>query len=244
MKYTCLSHDKVDEPLRCNRPFGSTAAEVRPQVVTSPTLTVEPLPENELTPLRETIRTLYSQIEAHVEAALLKAIRLGGKLYEAQTTLKHNRCYEDWVEINLPFSVRSARDYVTLFLNRERFESGGSEERLSIRSALKLVRGDSKTVSPQTHEVCPPAINVQDEQGAQEEIRLAGREVLLVEADEGFISQLFALVRAAKKTGKEVEFQRIGTFDSEVRLNAPFKDLLLAGKSSRPRLIPNGSSGL
>ena len=102
MKYTCLSHDMVDEPLRCNRPFGSTAAEVRPQVVTSPTLALEPLPENELTPLRETIRTLFAQIEAHVEAALFKAIRLGAKLHEVQTTLKHNRCYEDWVEMRTP----------------------------------------------------------------------------------------------------------------------------------------------
>jgi len=191
------------------------------------------LSESDLTPQLDAIKTLYDQIKAHVEAALYKGIRLGGKLHEVQATLKHNKGYESWVENHLPFSVRTARDYVTLFLHRERFETEGNAERLSIRRALQLVRNttNSKAASSPEVEPCSTEITMPAEEVPNVEIRLATREVALIDADESFIALITALVRAAKKSGKDIEFQRIGAFDSEFHLNAPFKNMFAMRKA-------------
>ncbi len=195
------------------------------------------LSESELTPLLDAIKTLHDQIKAHVEAALYKAIRLGGKLHEVQAALKHTRGYESWVENHLPFSVRTARDYVTLFLHRERFETEGNAERLSIRRALQLIRNttNSKAASSPEDEARSMEIPVPEEDVQKVEARLAAREVVLVDADESFIALITALVRAAQKSGKEIEYQRIGAFDSEVHLNAPFKNLFAMRESPSGR---------
>lgn len=168
---------------------------------------------------------------------MYKGIRLGGKLHEVQATLKHNRGYESWVENHLPFSVRTARDYVTLFLHRERFETEGNAERLSIRRALELVRNatNSKAASSPEVEACSTEIPVPEEDVQKVVARLAAREVVLVDADESFIALITALVRAARKSGRAIEYQRIGAFDSEVQLNAPFKNLFAMREHSRGR---------
>src|SRR5271163_2313714 len=107
-------------------------------------LVLLPPPEPDLVPVRETIEKLYADMQAYVEAALRKAIRIGGELVELQKSLKQEKRYENWVNANLPFSARSARDYVKLFRNRELIEHESDSDRLSVRAALKLIRDTSK----------------------------------------------------------------------------------------------------
>ena len=203
------------------------------------TLVLLPPPEPDLIPVRNTIKKLYGEIQAHVEAALRKAIRIGGELVKLQKSLKHQKCYENWVNGKLPFSARSARDYVTLFRNRELIENESDADRLSIRAALKFIRDTAKAAEPPILNVCPEEIEVQVEEVQEEEaedeaLRQADREVLLVEANSGLIAELIGFISAAKHNGKDVTFQKIGAFDADVRLHQPFRDILARASQVRP----------
>jgi len=195
-------------------------------------------PEAELIPEWEAITEHYDRMEALAEAVLRRAIRIGGELVQVQKTLKQQIRYEKWINSYLPFSARSARDYVTLFRNRELIENESDADRLSIRAALKFIRDTAKAVEPPPLDVCPEEIEVQVEEVQEEEaedeaLRQADREVLLVEANSGLIAELAGFLSAAKKNGKEVTFQRIGAFDADVRLHEPFREILARATQAR-----------
>jgi hypothetical protein len=196
--------------------------------MTSSVLPAPSLPKAILDLIREEIQELHNEIQNHVEAALHRALRVGGKLLEVQNALKHARIYGDWIDANLPFSARSARDYVTLFRNRELIEHESSNDRLSIRASLKMIRDTAKAAEPRALEVCPLEIDILDEEvePEEEEVRLAEREVLLIEAEPGIIGEIASLIRAAKRAGKDVKFQRLGAFDTDVPLDRPFDEIL------------------
>jgi hypothetical protein len=193
-----------------------------------------PEPHFNLEPVREEITKLHREITELGELSLRKAIRLGGMLVEVQKPLKHSRKYGDWINANLPFSARTARDYVTLFRNREQIEHESDADNLSIRAALKFIADTAKAVTPVGIKVCPLEMDVEakevhdnvPEESQDEEVHLVDRAVLMVEASTGFIDELIGLIRAAQKAGKDIKYQKIGAFDADVPLKEPFREIL------------------
>ena len=200
-------------------------------------LAPQPEPEIDLASAREEMEKLHEEILLLTERALRKAIRLGGMLVQLQRPLKSRKEYEDWINTKLPFSARTARDYVTLYRNREMIEHESSADSLSIRAALKLIADSAKAATPPATDCCPEEIEVEVEEVQEDdEVRLADRAVLMVEAETGFIDQLIALIRAGKQAGKDIEYQKIGAFEADVPLKKPFCEMVGShNKAGAPR---------
>jgi len=179
------------------------AAEVGISFQNCPEPTSPAQPQIELDLIRDEILNLHDEIRNHFGAALQKAIRIGSHLSVVQEALKHERGYEDWIKDNLPFSERSARDYVLLHLHqRELIENKATRDQLSIRAALKLVRDSARAAKASTPEVCPPKI---DESPADKAINTP-RQILIIEAESQRIAQIVSALQATKQTSKDVRY--------------------------------------
>jgi len=66
----------------------------------------------------EEIIKIHNELQKLYYSGLEKAIRFGELLEEQKKDSKHGD-FESWVEKNLPFSVRTARNYSMIFKNRE-----------------------------------------------------------------------------------------------------------------------------
>ncbi len=170
-------------------------------------------PWKDLNSVREEITKLHQDVLIHLEAALHKGIRIGGKLAGLQSQLKHSRNYENWINANLPFSTRTARDYVSLYKNRELIEHESDADRLSIRAALKLISDTAKAVTPLETPIC--LLDVEPIKEEEDFVKLADRELLLIEAEPGFINEIVILIRRANMAGRRnIKFQRKSVFDT------------------------------
>lgn len=90
----------------------------------------------------EKIAKLHEDVNACMQTALVKAIEIGELLTEQRAASKHGE-WEPWVESNLPFSSRTARNYMKLFKNKEALQ-----EATSIKNAYKLLESPkTETVS-------------------------------------------------------------------------------------------------
>jgi hypothetical protein len=180
------------------------------------------------------IQKLHTGIMADDLAALHKAIQIGGLLEQARPAKKHEKSYQAWIRKSFYFSTRTAGDYVRLFHGRdaiERHERENPGAGLSIRGALKFLKCPEQPPAPPAPVAItdrPVEIEVEAEAVDQhdEEARLADRALLLVEANIGFVDELVSLIRAAKRTGKEVAYQKLGAFDSGQDLNRHFAKIL------------------
>ena len=68
------------------------------------------------------IRELHLQIHEAARSSLGSAIRIGELLTEQKAKLKHGE-WQAWVESHLLFSVRTARNYLRIFDNREKLKT-------------------------------------------------------------------------------------------------------------------------
>ena len=68
------------------------------------------------------IRTLHASIMSAAKRSLEEAIRVGEILENCKTALPHGH-WLGWVRQNLPFSERTARNYLRLFRNRDVLKS-------------------------------------------------------------------------------------------------------------------------
>lgn len=66
----------------------------------------------------EEIIRIHNELQKLYHSGLERAIRLGELLEEQKKNSKHGD-FEGWIEENLPFSVRTARNYRMIFKNRE-----------------------------------------------------------------------------------------------------------------------------
>lgn len=57
---------------------------------------------------------LFNEINEHQKISLQKAIKIGELLFEVKTRIKHTY-FTMWMKENLPFSVRTAQNYMKLF---------------------------------------------------------------------------------------------------------------------------------
>lgn len=67
------------------------------------------------------IKQLHSEIAGYTKITLDKAIRIGELLTAQKAELKHGK-FMSWIKDNLPFSDRTARDYMKIFVNREKLK--------------------------------------------------------------------------------------------------------------------------
>ena len=70
----------------------------------------------------EEIVTLHQEIIGHLKQSLEKAIRIGQLLSEQKESLKHGQ-FTPWLKGNVPFSDRTARNYMRLWHERDRIKT-------------------------------------------------------------------------------------------------------------------------
>lgn len=68
------------------------------------------------------IITLHNEIGGYLKISLEKAIRIGELLVEQKDSLKHGG-FTSWVKTNLPFTDRTARNYMGLYRERDRLKT-------------------------------------------------------------------------------------------------------------------------
>ena len=68
------------------------------------------------------IVTLHAEIAGHLRQSLEKAIRIGQLLLEQKDSLKHGK-FTSWIRANLPFTDRTARNYMRLFREKDRLKT-------------------------------------------------------------------------------------------------------------------------
>jgi len=86
------------------------------------------------------IVSLHGQIEGLLKQSLGKAIRIGQLLSEQKAALPHGE-FIPWIKANLPFTDRTARNYMKLSENRDLLKT---ENVSDLRSAYALLAGPAE----------------------------------------------------------------------------------------------------
>ena len=81
------------------------------------------------------IITLHTEITEALKSSLEKAILIGQLLIEQKEKLKHGE-FTSWIKKNLPFTDRTARNYIKLFNNKDMLKT---ESVSDLNSAYKLL---------------------------------------------------------------------------------------------------------
>ena len=81
------------------------------------------------------IGTLHGEIVGHLKTSIEKAIRIGELLTEQKASLRHGE-FTPWIEGNLPFTDRTARNYMRLHRKKDRLKT---ETVSDLKSAYKLL---------------------------------------------------------------------------------------------------------
>lgn len=82
------------------------------------------------------IASLHSEIVGHLRQSLEKAMRIGELLAEQKASMAHGK-FTPWIEENLPFTDRTARNYMRLYKERDRFKT---ETVSDLKSAYRLLK--------------------------------------------------------------------------------------------------------
>ena len=88
------------------------------------------------------ITELHNDIAGHLQQSLDKAIRIGELLAEQKQSLKHGE-FTSWIAAHLPFTDRTARNYMRLHENREKLKT---ETVSDLTSAYKLLTAPKEPV--------------------------------------------------------------------------------------------------
>ena len=81
------------------------------------------------------IISLHDEVRGYLKLSLEKAIRIGELLAEQKESLKHGE-FTPWVKANLPFTDRTARNYMGLYRKRDLLKT---ETVSDLTSAYKLL---------------------------------------------------------------------------------------------------------
>lgn len=90
------------------------------------------------------IASLHSQIGGLLKLSLDKAIRIGELLTEQKASLKHGE-YMPWVKANLPFTERTAQNYMRLYNQREQLKN---ENVSHLNEGYRLLQGLGAAAKP------------------------------------------------------------------------------------------------
>jgi hypothetical protein len=88
----------------------------------------------------EEIINLHDEISQQVKSILPKIMRIGELLVEQKQKMQHGQ-FTQWVTDNLPFSVRTAQNYMKVFLNKEQLKNENVSLLSDAYNILKLPRG-------------------------------------------------------------------------------------------------------
>lgn len=83
----------------------------------------------------EQIVSLHNQVIADLKRSLESAIQIGGLLAEQKKNLKHGQ-FGTWIEANLPFTDRTARNYMRVYREKDRLKT---ETVSDLKSAYRLL---------------------------------------------------------------------------------------------------------
>lgn len=83
------------------------------------------------------ITALHLEIMGYLKQSLEKAIRIGELLTEQKKSLGHGE-FTPWIKANLPFTARTARNYMRVFKERDRLKT---ETVSDLTSAYQLISG-------------------------------------------------------------------------------------------------------
>jgi hypothetical protein len=72
----------------------------------------------------EEITSLHNDIKNLMEKTLQNAIQIGSMLVSVKEKIQHGS-FIDWIENNLPFTVRTAQRYMTIFYKKEELKASG-----------------------------------------------------------------------------------------------------------------------
>jgi hypothetical protein len=82
------------------------------------------------------IAQLHKTLMCKLRASVVQAIRIGELLAEQKKLLNHGE-FTPWIEANLPFSDRTARNYIRLYKERARLKS---ENVSDLTTAYRVIR--------------------------------------------------------------------------------------------------------
>jgi hypothetical protein len=114
------------------------------------------------------ISALHREIRWHARVTLEKAIRIGELLTQQKQALPHGE-FTPWLRANVPFTERTATNYMRVFEKREELKS----ENVSVlRQAYKLLQASSESASVALRQ----ALNEQDWPVAEFNLLLSSRD--------------------------------------------------------------------
>lgn len=105
------------------------------QIIATDSFNTEGIGPNE-DDISRKINLLHDEIKRNLLSTLNKALRIGQLLSIQKDKLKHGE-FTTWVKQNLPFSDRTARNYMRLFRERDKLKT---ENVTDLSKAYKLVR--------------------------------------------------------------------------------------------------------
>jgi hypothetical protein len=82
---------------------------------------------------------LHGEIFQQAEAMLVKVLRVGELLVQQKQKLPHGQ-FTKWVEENLPFTTRTAQNYMKVFRNKEQLKNENVSVLSDAYNILKLKR--------------------------------------------------------------------------------------------------------
>ncbi len=100
----------------------------------------------EKTRTQEIVR-LHSEVVDHLRQSLEKAIRIGQLLSEQKQVLKHGE-FIPWLEANIPFTDRTARNYMRLYRERDRIKTETVSDLKGAYALLTPPRTDDPEFNP------------------------------------------------------------------------------------------------
>lgn len=87
---------------------------------------------------------LHDEITGHLKQSLEKAVRIGELLSHTKEALRHGE-FGPWIEKNVPFTDRTARNYMRLYSERDRLKT---ETVSDLKTAYRLLAAPEKTITP------------------------------------------------------------------------------------------------
>lgn len=93
--------------------------------------------------IADKISRLHVEIVGHLRQSLEKAQLIGRLLTEQKKKLKHGE-FGNWIESNLPFTNRTARNYMRLYRERDRLKT---ETVSDLKSAYRLLKQPAPAIT-------------------------------------------------------------------------------------------------
>ena len=105
---------------------------------------------------------LHREIFQQAETMLQNIMQIGGLLVQRKQKLPHGQ-FTKWVEENLPFTTRTAQNYMKVFRNKEQLKNENVSVLSDAYNILKLPRGPLKETGDESEKRYFITISVDEE---------------------------------------------------------------------------------